>query len=670
MADESDDAIYVDIIPRLQRRMPMRLPRSYRRSSKTSAKISKTSARTWARASRMLTSAPASKTPSVQIRCAILAGRRARYSPRSSALAFRMRPAVLADTSANHFEMLLVAILSIVSETRSARSPTRLRRSSRTTSGGIGGLNTLLGGNVPVLDQAQSLLDRFNDTKNTIQETVGSTKEMAELFGGGALLEKAGKFGGLIGPLAATTTFLSATDPDHFGKDLDRLWGGVENFDPGQILKSSGMLGFDSLKDNPLNLWGKIPYPWEDATKRPPKPSGQIFAGPDGRMTATGGQGHSWDNDQWFFPGQPDPNPAMDRARSGGGGGGANVQAQQATVEAGAATITAGSLSLGGLSLSSLGGPSSINPKMHTDRGWATGGILPGDSPGHDNMLGSVLGKPIGLEGGEFVVNPAATQGNLSLLQAINSGDLSMPHFDAGGGPPPLRFPGIGSVLGGSQKPGGGQPGDIHGQGGVKGQQPGGVQGQQPGGVTNAPAQPPKDAGEPAPPQTTIPQGQGSGFNLSGGALGAAESAASSAIPFGGGAAAQIGFQEANRAISYGVQAASTLAVEAPLDTFWLSDSGLSDPSHSWFGKVGLGLVGAHGSITNQAGLTQPPLSPGQGQQGSPLGGQQGQQGGGVNINIQNQHNASDVDHMGNNQTLAANVAANSTYSNNSWGYG
>ena len=45
------------------------------------------------------------------------------------------------------------------------------------------------------------------------------------------------------------------------------------------------------------------------------------------------------------------------------------------------------------------------------------------------DMFGSIGGRPIGLEGGEFVVNPQATKDNLALLKAINASA----HFDEGG---------------------------------------------------------------------------------------------------------------------------------------------------------------------------------------------------------------------------------------------
>jgi hypothetical protein len=170
--------------------------------------------------------------------------------------------------------------------------------------------------------------------------------------------------------------------------------------------------------------------------------------------------------------------------------------------------------------------------------------------------------------------------------------------------------------------------------------------------------QPMKAAGEPSPPQTIIPQGQGKGFSISGGVLGGAEGAAAGAADMfapGSGAAVQLAMQEANRAIEFGVKAGITAGIEAPLDTFWLSDSGLSDPSHSWFGKLGLNLIGQTGGLAqNLAGKTQAPLTPGQGQ--SPLGGNQ--KGANPSIHIENQYNGSDTDHEANNRSLVNQMGA------------
>ena len=354
--------------------------------------------------------------------------------------------------------------------------------------------------------------------------------------------------------------------------------------------------------------------------------------------------------------------------------GSASVQAQEAVVSAGAASITAGSLSLGGLSLptpqvivqgggardSALSGLGMGAPKVWWNPGGkggaagtgapditsfpghaAGGQVLPGDSPGFDNLLGMLPGGGmVGLEGGEFVVNPGATQSNLGLLQAINASD----HFDIGG------------LLGGGTDvhESGGPLQSVLGGGGSQGKP--NAAGQGPGAATS----PMKAAGEPSPAQTIIPQGQGKGLGISGGILGGAEGAAAGAADMfapGSGAAVQLGMQEANRAIEFGVKAGITAGIEAPLDTFWLSDSGLADPSHSWFGKLGLNLIGKTGGALQQnlAGLTQAPLTPGQGQ-GSPLGGQQKEAG--PSIHIENQHNYSDTDHEANNRSLVNQMGA------------
>jgi hypothetical protein len=58
--------------------------------------------------------------------------------------------------------------------------------------------------------------------------------------------------------------------------------------------------------------------------------------------------------------------------------------------------------------------------------GLASGGLIPGAPSFVDNMLGMINGRqPIGLAGGEYVVNAQQTRKNLSLLEMINSGQLS-----------------------------------------------------------------------------------------------------------------------------------------------------------------------------------------------------------------------------------------------------
>ena len=522
--------------------------------------------------------------------------------------------------------------------------------------GGVGGLNTLLGGNVPVLKEADDLLSKFDQIKSKLQETHDSGKEMAELFGGGALLDK---FGGplakMIGPEAAILAAVSQTDPEHFGKDLPKFFDSLLGGNIPGILRSGGSLALDSMHDTPFNLFGAIPYPWElgprttsvarapskqDAKNQsdffdqyevglaPQAPGRSAFTGAGGSGAVAGSGLHV--NPDGVFAG------AVGRE---------NVTAQQAVVSAGAATISAGSLSIGGISLPGGRAPSDHAPTTTGAKSWfSSGGVLPGDSPGYDNMFGMLPGgRPIGLEGGEFVVNPDATRDHLELLRAINGG--SMEHHNigdliGGGGGTDVHESGspIQSVLGGGSQ---GKP-NAAGQG--------------PGAATS----PMKAAGEPSPAQTIIPQGQGKGFGISGGILGGAEGAAAGAADMfapGSGAAVQIGMQEANRAIEFGVKAGITAGIEAPLDTFWLSDSGLADPSHSWFGKLGLNLIGKTGGALQQnlAGLTQAPLTPGQGQ-GSPLGGQQKEAG--PAIHIENQHNYSDTDHDANNRSLVNQMGA------------
>jgi len=504
---------------------------------------------------------------------------------------------------------------------------------------GVGGLNTLLGGNVPILNEADDLLSKFDQIKSKLQETHDSGKEMAELFGGSALVDK---FGGpllkMLGPEALIMATVSQTDREHFGKDLPKFFDSFLGGDIPGILKSGGSLALDSMHDTPFNLFGATRYPWESEPKTSVTETRPHWSQlPDGGTAYSGGQGHSWDNDAWFFPGQPAPPPLQVA-----GGGRENVTAQQAVVSAGAAVISAGSLSLGGISLPGARMPSDHAPTTTGAKSWfSSGGVIPGESPGHDNMFGMLPGgRPIGLEGGEFVVNPGATQSNLGLLQAINASD----HFDIGG------------LLGGGTDvhESGGPLQSVLGGGGSQGKP--NAAGQGPGAATS----PMKAAGEPSPAQTIIPQGQGKGLGISGGILGGAEGAAAGAADMfapGSGAAVQLGMQEANRAIEFGVKAGITAGIEAPLDTFWLSDSGLADPSHSWFGKLGLNLIGKTGGALQQnlAGLTQAPLTPGQGQ-GSPLGGQQKEAG--PSIHIENQHNYSDTDHEANNRSLVNQMGA------------
>ncbi|RFZ40878.1 hypothetical protein DAVIS_02843 [Mycobacterium marinum] len=118
------------------------------------------------------------------------------------------------------------------------------------------------------------------------------------------------------------------------------------------------------------------------------------------------------------------------------------------------------------------------------------------------------------------------------------------------------------------------------------------------------------------------------GFGLQGGLIGSAEGAVQQGIMLagmgadamgggGGGDAAamaanqamQIGFQLANRAIGYGGQFLGILG-SGLIETFLPNDSPLADPTNNLFGKVALGIAGAHPSPKNLAGQSAMQLKP------------------------------------------------------------
>lgn len=84
-------------------------------------------------------------------------------------------------------------------------------------------------------------------------------------------------------------------------------------------------------------------------------------------------------------------------------------------------------------------------PHVPLPKGWQEGGLLPGQPSATDNML-------IHAASGEFVVNAAATKRNLSLLHAINQGNLM--GFATGGVVPDIKkgLGAIGSVAGKAKK--------------------------------------------------------------------------------------------------------------------------------------------------------------------------------------------------------------------------
>ena len=336
----------------------------------------------------------------------------------------------------------------------------------------------------------------------------------------------------------------------------------------------------------------------------------------------------------------------------GGGGGSTSTTANEVEVQSSVATISAGTVTLGGSislpttgsSVSSGGGhssPSGIGKAYGSEGGaaaslyggggsstlldhFASGGILPGDSPGHDNILGYSGGAPVGLEGGEFIVNPQATQANMDLLKAINSSS----HFDVGGVLP--------------NQPQQSDPG--------------------PGGAPGLPSTGP-DFNETNAYGSKKQQqmGTGQGFGLTGGGLiGFAESAPMMALQAGAsgaggmgagsgaGAAAAIGASlwqnigqpEVNEAIKSGTQIAAAAAM-APLETMWLGGGQMGAPTvgspakAGWTGKLLGSVLGSHFDASNIAGAAQPPKDPqgeknsGDSGQADPLGGNNGKQNGG-----------------------------------------
>jgi hypothetical protein len=61
--------------------------------------------------------------------------------------------------------------------------------------------------------------------------------------------------------------------------------------------------------------------------------------------------------------------------------------------------------------------------RANFDHGGRFSGRLPGPNSSRDNMLGyGPRGEPVGLAGGEFIVNAGASERHLALLEAINSG--------------------------------------------------------------------------------------------------------------------------------------------------------------------------------------------------------------------------------------------------------
>ncbi|WP_260737039.1 phage tail tape measure protein [Mycobacterium sp. SMC-2] len=278
--------------------------------------------------------------------------------------------------------------------------------------------------------------------------------------------------------------------------------------------------------------------------------------------------------------------------------------------------------------------------------GFASGGLsdsFPGGPKGTDTI-------PAWLSPGEMVMNSSATSQFLPQLRAMNAQYFApgtgspldpteptppastpqnmlntpgAPGAPKPGGPPGAPKPGQPA----GPKPSGGGAVDIHQ--GISDLASPGADAQQPG--TGQPAQP--------------------GIGFSGGAIGALESAASSAgsmFPGGSaaGAAMQVGFQELNRAAAAGAQDVG-IGVEGILEAL-IPDAGGSsgDWSKTIPGRLLMGMTGVRPAASqNTAGQTQQPFksnvsddkfaNPGNGntQQGSPI-----QILGPVNVQADNTH--------------------------------
>ena len=105
---------------------------------------------------------------------------------------------------------------------------------------------------------------------------------------------------------------------------------------------------------------------------------------------------------------------------------------------------------------------------------------------------------------------------------------------------------------------------------------------------------------------------EGKGFGIGGGLIGAAEQAAATGADMfapGSGQGAQALFGLVNRAVGFGGQLLG-IGMEGLMETFLPNDSPAADPSKNIFGKMALGIAGAHPSGNNLAGSHAKQLTP------------------------------------------------------------
>lgn len=471
--------------------------------------------------------------------------------------------------------------------------------------GVLQGANALTGGAVQPLA----------DMHDQIKQSVSDTKELAEGF-------LAGSARGGAGITAATEAF-------------------------GPVAASMALTG--PLEDQ-LN---KIPWVQEHTPL--PGSGGDFLKAPfrmiggDVMHPSRLGKDHQYDkNGNFVGDGPPQENSTdrlygsifgSDSSGTGGGGAGGKTTANVAEVQTNSAVVSAGSVTLGGnislpssltagsssggtgrgLSSSpigSLGSESNSTASLYSGssilgKGFAGGGVLPGDSPGHDNMVGVLPSGMVGLEGGEGVIRPEAMgrPGVADLVSSLNQ------HYDEGSGSAGV----------------GGDPNNT-----TLSTPP--TQGNTAGGGDGSGIQ-----------QQQLGKGQGGGIS-GGGIIGAAEQAgvaAAGIAGFGGGAiAAQMAVQETNLAVQKASQSAAALAT-APFETLGLAGGMMGapkvNPMGGWIGKLISGELGSQTSLPNLAGSVQPPKKPdqkpedGQPSQGESPSGPSGAKDDPMHVNVTNQ---------------------------------
>lgn len=470
------------------------------------------------------------------------------------------------------------------------------------------GANALTGG----------ALQPVADMHDQIKQSVGDTKELVEEFAG------AGFLGSKMSGKEAAEKLTSAGAP---------------------VAASMALTG--PVED----LLNKIPWVQENTPL--PGSGGDWFKSPfrqiggDIMHPSRIGKDHQYDPKTGNFVGDGPPQEnSTDRLYnsvfpSSGGGGATSTTANEVDVKASSAVVSAGSVTLsGGISLPGIGTASSGGGRTTSGiaaaggdsgsmsslysggsgttigKGHSAGGILPGDSPGHDNMIGVMpSGSMVSLEGGEGVIRPEAMgrPGIADLVSSLNQ------HYDEG-------TSSAAGVAGGA----GGDPNNTT--------------------LATPPTQSNTAGGADPKQQQQLGKGQGAGIS-GGGIIGAAEQAGVMAAAVGGfgggGIAAQIAVQETNLAVQKASQNVAALAT-APFETLGLSGGQMGaptvNPMGGWIGKLIAGELGSQTNLPNIAGASvQPPKKPdqkpedGQQPQGESPTGPSGAKDDPMHVNVTNQ---------------------------------